>query len=132
MGGQAYCGGRRRCKVVPEPAWTPRVAARYGPPQEDTAMGAYTREELEQAFRTYWRTGAVGEDWEAWADLFTDDCEYVEHMYGSMRGRAVVRAWIVPIMEKYRELYTSYEWHTVDPEGGRVVFYMQNRRDHPS
>jgi len=94
-------------------------------------MGTYSRDELEQAFRTYWRTGAVGEDWEAWADLFTDDCEYVEHMYGTMRGRAVVRAWIVPIMEKYRELYTAYEWHTVDPEGGRVVFYMQNRRDHP-
>src|SRR2546425_174105 len=50
-------------------------------------MGKFTREELEQAFRTYWRTGAVGEDWDAWAGLFTEDCLYVEHMYGTMRGR---------------------------------------------
>ncbi len=94
-------------------------------------MERFSREELEQAFRTYWRTGAVGEDWPAWADLFTEDCLYVEHMYGTMRGREAVRAWIVPIMEKYREIYTAYEWHVVDPDTGRVIVYLQNRRDHP-
>ena len=36
-------------------------------------MPAFSRDELEQAFRTYWQTGAVGEDWDAWADLFTED-----------------------------------------------------------
>jgi ketosteroid isomerase-like protein len=92
----------------------------------------FSRDELEQAFRTYWRTGAVGEDWDAWADLFTEDCLYVEHMYGTMHGREAVRAWIVPIMEKYRELYTGYEWHAIDDESGRVFLYVQNRRDHPS
>jgi SnoaL-like protein len=95
-------------------------------------MPTFSREELEQAFRTYWRTGAVGEDWDAWADLFTEDCLYVEHMYGTMRGRETVRGWIVPIMEKYRELYTGYEWHAIDADGGRVFLYVQNRRDHPS
>jgi hypothetical protein len=95
-------------------------------------MGAYGREELEQAFRTYWRAGAVGEDWNAWCDLFTEDVLYVEHMYGTMRGREAVRAWIVPLMERYGEIYTGYEWHAVDPERGRVVLYVQNRRDHPS
>ncbi len=95
-------------------------------------MARCTREELERAFRTYWRTGAVGEDWDAWADLFTEDCLYVEHMYGTMRGRDTVRAWIVPIMARYRELYTGYEWHAIDEERGRVILYVQNRRDHPS
>jgi len=95
-------------------------------------MANFTRDELEQAFRTYWRTGAVGEDWNAWADLFTDDALYVEHMYGNMRGREKIRAWIVPIMEKYGEIYTAYEWHIVDPDSGRIVVYLQNRRDHPS
>jgi ketosteroid isomerase-like protein len=94
-------------------------------------MGEYSRDELEQAFRTYWRTGAAGEDWDAWADLFTEDCVYFEHFYGTMHGRETVRAWIKPIMAKYRELYTVYEWHVVDEERGRVVFYMQNRRDRP-
>src|SRR2546427_10203760 len=48
-----------------------------------------------------------------------------------MRGGEAVRSWIKPVMEKYGEIYTAYEWHVVDPEAGRVVFYMQNRRDHP-
>jgi hypothetical protein len=95
-------------------------------------MGRYSRDELEQAFRRYWRTGAVGEDWDAWADLFTEDASYVEHVLGSLSGREAIRAWIKPIMAEYGELYTAYEWHAVDEEHGRVIVYMQNRRDHPS
>jgi hypothetical protein len=37
-------------------------------------MATFDRDELESAFRTYWRTGAVGEDWDAWANLFTEAC----------------------------------------------------------
>src|SRR6185369_16654517 len=95
-------------------------------------MGKYSRDELERAFIHYWRTGAAGEDWDAWADLFTEDCTYFEHWYGLMHGRETVRAWIVPIMDKYREIYTGYEWHVIDEDRGQVVFYVQNRRDHPS
>jgi hypothetical protein len=95
-------------------------------------MGRYGRDELERAFIHYWRTGAAGEDWDAWANLFTEDCTYFEHWYGLMHGRETVRAWIVPVMERYREIYTGYEWHVIDAEHGRVVFYVQNRRDHPS
>jgi len=91
----------------------------------------FSRDEMEQAFRTYWRTGAVGEDWDAWADLFTEDAEYVEHVLGAMHGREEIRAWIKPIMAQYPELYTAYEWHSVDETSGRVMVYMQNRRDHP-
>ena len=95
-------------------------------------MATFDRDELESAFRTYWRTGAVGEDWDAWANLFTEDCTYFEHYYGSMQGREAVRAWIKPVMERYGEIYTAYEWHTIDVDRGRVIFYMQNRRDDPS
>jgi hypothetical protein len=95
-------------------------------------MVKYSREELEHAFRLYWRTGAVGEDWDAWADLFTENATYVEHVLGTMQGRETIRAWIKPIMEQFGELYTAYEWHTIDEEGGRAIVYMQNRRDHPS
>ncbi len=95
-------------------------------------MGQFTRDELERAFQRYWRTGAVGEDWDAWADLFTEDADYVEHVLGRLRGREAIRAWIKPIMEQYGELYTAYEWHCIDPEHDRVLVYMQNRRDHPT
>jgi hypothetical protein len=95
-------------------------------------MARFGRDELEQAFRHYWQTGAVGEDWQGFADNFTEDALYIEHILGTHHGREDVRKWIVPIMEEYCELYTAYEWHTVDPEAGRVIVYMQNRRDHPS
>jgi SnoaL-like protein len=92
----------------------------------------FPRDEIESAFVRYWGSGAVGEDWDAWVECFTDDVQYVEHVLGSLRGREAVRAWIKPIMAQYGELYTAYEWHMVDPETGRVCVYMQNRRDHPS
>src|SRR5437899_1445052 len=34
-------------------------------------------------------------------------------------------------METNGEIYTGYEWHAVDPESGRIILYVQNRRDHP-
>jgi hypothetical protein len=95
-------------------------------------MSRFSRAELEQAFQHYWQTGAVGEDWHGFANIFTEDALYVEHVLGTLRGREAIRRWIVPIMEEYCELYTAYEWHCVDEEGGRIIVYMQNRRDHPS
>ncbi len=95
-------------------------------------MSRFSPDELEQAFRHYWQMGAVGEDWNAFANCFTEDATYVEHVLGNMAGREVIRKWIGEIMEQYCELYTAYEWHTVDPSSGRVIVYMQNRRDHPS
>ena len=95
-------------------------------------MAEFEHDEIERAFRRFWQTGAVGEDWDAWADLFTEDASYVEHVLGSLQGREAIRAWIKPTMVEYCELYTVYGWHTVDTAKGRVIVYMQNRRDHPS
>ena len=95
-------------------------------------MPQFSHDEIEQAFRSYWQAGAVGENWDAWADLFTEDADYVEHVLGNLKGREAIRAWIKPIMAQYGELYTAYEWHSVDAAAGRVIVYMQNRRDHPS
>lgn len=91
----------------------------------------YARDEVEDAFRRYWQLGAVGEDWDAWVDeCFTEDVLYLEHVLGVKRGREEVRAWIKPVMEEYGEIYTAYEWHQIG-DAGRVVVYMQNRRDNP-
>ncbi|MGI8796021.1 MAG: nuclear transport factor 2 family protein [Acidimicrobiia bacterium] len=93
-------------------------------------MTTYDLDEVEEAFRAYWQAGAVNEDWDAWVELFTEDVTYVEHILGDKHGREEVRAWIKPIMVEFGELYTVYEWHVCDLSG-RVVVYMQNRRDHP-
>ena len=91
----------------------------------------FDRDEVEAAFRTYWQLGAVGEDWDVWCDTcFTEDVTYIEHILGNKQGREAVRAWIKPTMADYGEIYTAYEWHMVDDDG-RVVVYMQNRRDNP-
>ena len=93
-------------------------------------MPNYDIDEVERAFRSYWEKGAIGEDWDAWSDLFTEDVEYIEHILGSKHGREEVRDWIKPIMAEFGEMYTAYEWHMCEPSG-RIVVYMQNRRDNP-
>jgi len=94
-------------------------------------MTSFDLDEVHAAFRNYWSLGAVGEDWDAWCDeCFTDDVTYIEHILGNKDGREAVRAWINSTMEEYGAIYTAYEWHTATPDG-RVIVYMQNRRDHP-
>ena len=97
---------------------------------ERKSMGVYSREEIERAFQHYWQTGAVDEDWEGFADNFAPDVLYVEHVLGTMKGRERVRDWILPIMEEYCELYTAYEWHTIDEEGGRAIVYAAACEQH--
>lgn len=94
-------------------------------------MPTFELEEVEEAFRQFWHTGMIREDWNAWADLFTEDVVYHERVLGTMRGRETIRQWIVPLMEQYGEIYGVYDWHVAEPNG-RVVFRMINRRDHPS
>ncbi len=87
-------------------------------------------EEVEREFRRYWRVGLVDEDWPAWCQLFTDDVVYDERILGTLRGRVAVQSWIVPLMEKWPEIYGVYDWHDAQPSG-RVFFRMINRRDRP-
>ena len=63
-------------------------------------MAAFDLEEVETAFRHFWYTGMIREDWNAWADLFTEDIVYLERVLGTMHGRETVRQWIVPLMER--------------------------------
>lgn len=94
-------------------------------------MGRF-REEIEDAFAHYQavaaEAGRTG-DWDPWADLFTEDATYVEHLYGDMHGREEIRAWITQTMSTYpgNEMDAfPVEWHVVDEDRGWVVMCVWN------
>lgn len=92
-------------------------------------MPKFSRQEVEEQFAHLYYLGCVKEDWTGWADLFTDDCKYVEHFWGVMRGCDEVRRWIDPVMMGVPEIYTVLEWYMIDDD--KVIWSLQNRRDNP-
>ena len=98
-------------------------------------MGRFTREEIEEAFENYQRTalkaGTSG-DWNAWAELFTEDATYIEHLYGTMGGREAIRRWITTTMAANSDMrYFPMEWYIIDEERGWVVCQVWNRMVDP-
>ena len=100
-------------------------------------MTYWAREELEQAFETYQRVAAEAGrtgDWASWADLFTEDGEYVEHLYGTMRGREAIRAWISETMSTYPgNAMPAFPigWSVIDEDKGWVICQVWNRMEDP-
>jgi hypothetical protein len=60
-------------------------------------MTKYSLDELIEAFERFSRVSdecAASGDYNAFADLFTEDCRYIEHVFGEMHGREPVRQWL--------------------------------------
>jgi len=100
-------------------------------------MGKWTRAELEQAFDNYQRralrAGTTG-DWDQWADQFTEDATYVEHLFGTFGGREAIRSWIKKTMAAYPNCEMKYfpiDWYVVDEERGWIVTKIWNRMADP-
>lgn len=98
-------------------------------------MPRFSRAELEEALRIYnaardraCRTG----DWNVWAELFTDDAEYVEHAFGTFHGREQIRDWITKVMAPFPDMTFPQDWVVFDEERGAIVFQCQNRLEHPT
>jgi hypothetical protein len=97
----------------------------------------FTRDELESAFLRYAEQveaiSSAGE-WERFADLFTEDAEYEEHLYGTFRGRDEIRRWIVTTMTtppgSWMPTFPA-SWYVVDEERGRIVCEILNRLRDP-
>ncbi len=70
-------------------------------------MGTWTREELQEAHDGFieaaTEAGRTG-DWSIWADRFTEDAEYHEHLYGKFHGRAEITEWITKTMGEWPRL----------------------------
>jgi len=100
-------------------------------------MGKWSREELESAFEEYQRValeaGTSG-DWNPWADQFTEDATYIEHLFGTMGGREAIRHWITTTMAKKPNCEMKYfpiEWYVIDEERGWIVAQVWNRMVDP-
>jgi ketosteroid isomerase-like protein len=100
-------------------------------------MGRWSRDELEEAFSAYQAAalaaGTSG-DWNAWADLFTEDATYYEHHYGRFGGREAIRRWITTTMATYPGNLMPHfpiEWYVIDEDKGWVVCQVWNRMADP-
>lgn len=88
-----------------------------------------SRDEVEVAFHAILTAGITDEDWLRWTEHLTEDVHYVERVFGTMRGRAQVRAWITDLMAARADVHGVLNWYVV--KGDRVVFDMTNRIYHP-
>jgi uncharacterized protein (TIGR02246 family) len=100
-------------------------------------MPKFPIEELRNAyekFKTVSDESAASADYNAFAELFTEDCTYVEHAFGEMHGREAVRQWIVPLMRSYpndQMVRYTHDWVFFDDEGGRIVFSARTHMADP-
>lgn len=89
----------------------------------------HSRAEVEEAFRHYFLTGPVGEDWVAWSQLFSDEAVYFDHFYGRFRGPAEIQKFLEATMGFAPHVYSPLEWYNLD--GDRIVYKVWNRADNP-
>jgi hypothetical protein len=100
-------------------------------------MGRWTRAELEEAFQAYRDTAlaaGVSGNWDPWADQFTEDATYVEHLFGEFGGREAIRRWIKKTMStppNDQMKYFPVEWYIIDEERGWVIAQIWNRMADP-
>ena len=92
-------------------------------------MTEFSRDEVEQAFRHYYMTGPVHEDWKAWSELFTDDAVYWDHYWGRFTGPSEIERFLDGTMSQAPAVYTPMMWYVI--EGARVVWKGVNRADNP-
>jgi hypothetical protein len=100
-------------------------------------MGTWTRQELQEAHDAFIdaasEAGRTG-DWSIWADRFTEDAEYHEHLYGKFHGRAEITEWIAKTMGEWPMTEMTqfpHNWCVCDEERGWWICEIENRFDDP-
>lgn len=83
-------------------------------------MQTFEREEVEAAYRNFVAVGDSG-DWNAWADLHSEDGVWVERHLGRFEGREAIREAILEVMKPVPMMVFPVQWHVI--EGNRVVYY---------
>jgi hypothetical protein len=97
----------------------------------------FSAEEISEAYaamharvQEHARTG----DWDDFALSFTEDAEYVEHAFGTFRGREEIREWSVRTMTSFPgSVMTGFPlaWQVVDAPSARLVCEVRNLMPDP-
>jgi hypothetical protein len=72
---------------------------------------------------------ATSHAWAGFADLFTEDATYCEHVYGDFSGREEIRRWIVETMTTHpgsEMVAFPPAWFVLDPPTNRVICEIRN------
>jgi hypothetical protein len=100
-------------------------------------MGRWDRAELQAAHDRFieaaTESGAKG-DWRSWAEMFTEDAEYIEHHYGRFHGRDEILAWISKTMAEWPNNEMTmfpHDWCVCDEDSGRWICQIENRFNDP-
>jgi hypothetical protein len=102
-----------------------------------TSRPTFSAEEIASAYaamqarvQEHARTG----DWDDFALSFTEDAEYVEHAFGTFRGRDAIREWSVRTMTSFPgAVMTGFPlaWQVVDAPTARLVCEVRNLMPDP-
>ncbi|MCW2786832.1 MAG: hypothetical protein JWP74_3349 [Marmoricola sp.] len=68
-------------------------------------------------------------NWSGFADMFSEDATYCEHVYGDFTGREEIREWIVKTMTAFPgSEMTGFppKWYVLDPPTNRVICDIRN------
>jgi hypothetical protein len=91
-----------------------------------------SRAELEDALEHYQqvvRTASANGDWTLFAELFTDDADYFEHVYGRFAGRERIAEWAVRTMTTFpgnAMVKFPVRWAVFDPDRAWIVCEIRN------
>ncbi len=86
-------------------------------------------DEVASALAEYLRRGAQNQDWDSWAETFTDDAVYVEHCAGRFHGRDRIAAWINDAIDPVACMTFSLEWSMID--GDHAAMWMWSHLPDP-
>ena len=103
----------------------------------DIARPRWDRAELQRAHDNYVAVAAEAGrsgNWRPWADLFTEDAVYIEHLFGRFEGRERIFEWISKTMAEWPNTEMTlfpHDWCVCDEERGWWICQIENRFNDP-
>ena len=96
-------------------------------------MGKFLKEDLVAAHDRFIEVAnecARSREWRPWAELFTEDATYVEHLFGRFLGREAIYQWISSVMSEWPNSEMNafpHDWCVLDEDRGWWICQIENR-----